>query len=257
MLDAMSLRKHIDYNQHTKEFSGYVDLGDKADTDVEASEVLVFMLVGLSYGWKSPIAYYFSNSLNAVTQKQLVVHALESLYNKGFKTLAITLDGHATNMSMCTLLGADTHCKSSSSSPTSITPLPGQTHTTYVCPDACHMIKLMRNTMEAYGGFRTTDGIVSWEHVKNLNCAQRHAGLRLGNKLSDRHINFKQQRMKVALAVQVLSRSVSKALLTMRSLGDKRFEDCEATAKFLEVTKWRYSTLKLKDIQNLFEIRPV
>ena len=119
-------------------------------------------MVGLSYGWKS--AYYFSNGPNSVTQKQLVLHALKSVNNKGFQTL----DGHATNMSMCTRLGADTHCDSTSTAPTSITPLPGQTHITYVCPYACHMIKLMRNTMEAYGGFRTPDGVVSWEHIKKL-----------------------------------------------------------------------------------------
>ena len=46
--------------------------------------------------------------------------------------------------------------------------------------------------------------------------------------------------MKVALAVEVLSHSVSNiALLTMRSLGDKRFE-------FPEVTKWGSQPLNWK-----------
>ena len=39
IMDAMSIRRHINYYQHPRELCGYVDLGEKADTDVEASEV--------------------------------------------------------------------------------------------------------------------------------------------------------------------------------------------------------------------------
>ncbi|KAL2098357.1 hypothetical protein ACEWY4_007564 [Coilia grayii] len=41
--------------------------------------------------------------------------------------------------------------------------------------------------------------------------------------------------MKVALAAQTLSSSVATALRTLRNLGYPEFEDCEATAEFIEV----------------------
>jgi len=47
------------------------------ETDDEAKEVLVFMLVGIQGCWKAPIAYFFTSTLSAATQKELVVHALE------------------------------------------------------------------------------------------------------------------------------------------------------------------------------------
>jgi len=59
---------------------GMVDLANNEpneETDDEAKEVLVFMLVGIQGCWKAPIAYFFTSTLSAATQKELVVHALE------------------------------------------------------------------------------------------------------------------------------------------------------------------------------------
>lgn len=41
--------------------------------------------------------------------------------------------------------------------------------------------------------------------------------------------------MRVCLAAQTLSRSVAVALRTMRDLGYSQFNNCEATAEFVEV----------------------
>jgi len=38
-------------------------------------------------------------------QKELVVHILEELESKGFTVIALTMDAHASNVSMCQLLG--------------------------------------------------------------------------------------------------------------------------------------------------------
>lgn len=54
--------------------------------------------------------------------------------------------------------------------------------------------------------------------IVNLNVVQKQEGLRAANKLTDGHINFENQKMKVSLAAQVFSRSVSCALAYMRKL---------------------------------------
>lgn len=48
-------------------------------------------------------------------------------------------------------------------------------------------------------------------------------------------MNFDSQRMKVSLAAQTLSRSVTVALHALRDLGYSQFQYCETTAEFIEV----------------------
>lgn len=44
--------------------------------------------------------------------------------------------------------------------------------------------------------------------------------------------------MRVSLAAQTLSRSMSVARRTMRDLGYSQFKNCEATAEFIEVIQY-------------------
>lgn len=64
---------------------------------------------------------------------------------------------------------------------------------------------------------------------------QKKDGLHAANKITDKHVYFENHKMRVSLASQTLSRSVSVALRTMRDLGYSQFKDCEATAQFIEV----------------------
>jgi len=60
MLDAMSIRKHIDYSAATGEYIGFVDLGAGTDSTADANEVLVFLLVCLCESlWKLESTYSF------------------------------------------------------------------------------------------------------------------------------------------------------------------------------------------------------
>ena len=105
-IDAMAIRRHLDFNSHQGTFTGYVDLGSGEDSTTEAHEALVFMLVGLTSGWKAPVAYFLTAGLSAESQKRLVTHVLEELQELGFIVCALTMDGHPTNVAMASLLGA-------------------------------------------------------------------------------------------------------------------------------------------------------
>ncbi len=79
--------------------------------------------------------------------------------------------------------------------------------------DACHMVKLARNTLGDYGAFRNvTWGIISWGNIRNLCKMQEEEGLSLANEINVNHILWQRHKMKVKLAVQTLSSSAANAL---------------------------------------------
>lgn len=233
MLDAMAIRKHIDYNTHSTDFSGYVNLGSGNDVTSEAKEALVFLLVGLNASWKAPIAYFFTAGLSAETQKELVTMCIEKLEDYGFSLHALTMDGHPTNYAMCRLLGANLDMADHASRQTYFESTKGQK--IFIIFDACHMLKLVRNTLQACNNLIDHKGkLVSWHYIADLNDLQNSVGLRLANRLTSRHVEFQQQKMKVSLATQLLSSSVAKALRTVKDI-DVRFLNSDATAEFIEV----------------------
>ena len=168
VIDAMSVKQQIDFDTKTRKMVGFLDLGDGADALEEAKEVLVFMIVGLKGHWKIPIAYFFTRSLTAQVQCQLVLHALEYLHDIGHFVTGITMDGHATNVAMCHILGCDFDpfaMKTSFIDPASQRKL-------YVMFDACHMLKLVRNMLESYQLLQSEDGKVSWSFIKEIQSIQ-------------------------------------------------------------------------------------
>ena len=71
--------------------------------------------------------------------------------------------------------------------------------------------------------------------TNRLHDLQKEDGLHAANKITDKQVYFENHKMRVNLAAQTLSRSVSVALRTIRDLGYSQFKDCEATAEFIEV----------------------
>ncbi len=125
----------------------FVDMGDgNSETDV-ATEALVFMVVGLQGHWKAPIAYFLTKSLSPETQRVLLSHALEELHSRGIRVVCVTMDGHASNVSMCNQLGCELKGDPRKLLQTSFShPVTGEK--VFVMMDACHMLKLARNMLQ-------------------------------------------------------------------------------------------------------------
>jgi len=81
----MSIRKQVVYNQSKKQFDGFEDIGEGGDGERVATQVLVFMLVGIKKYWKLPLSYFFIKSLTASEQKLLVLQAIAQLENINVK----------------------------------------------------------------------------------------------------------------------------------------------------------------------------
>ena len=137
MLDDMSIRKHVQYDG--KKVRGYVDLGTDVEVDdslPEATEALVIMAVSVNSNWKIPCGYFLVNGLTGEEKANLVRDCLK-------KVVSFTCDGTATHLAMLKLLGA----RLSADNMQAYFPHPCDANEkVYSFLDACHMIKLVRNT---------------------------------------------------------------------------------------------------------------
>lgn len=96
-------------------------------------------------------------------------------------------------------------------------------------------VKLLKLARSGFGEKRiiqTGKGeLIKWDYIQKLYEKEKIEGLRAATKLTSRHIFYKNEKMNVCLAAQVLSDSVGDALIYVR-LIDSNFEGCEATSEF-------------------------
>ena len=196
-------------DQTNNELFGFVDPGDgQQGVETEATEVLVFTISSLKLHGRLPIAYHLTNELSGEVMADLVRNAIQALDARSCRVRVITMDGAACNVSMAKYLGCSLNI-------TSINPcntLPGIDHDIYIYFDPCNMIKLIRNNLEKCEKWQTTHGPAKWDHIKLVHSTRDSVGLPLGTRLTSCHINFQNNKMKVSLAVQTLSKSVAAAL---------------------------------------------
>jgi len=121
----------------------------------------------------------------------------------GVDILSVTFDGCSANVNMANCLGASLsmeNLKTSFPHPSN----PGLD--VHIFLDVCHMLKLLRNTLAEKSTLLDVDGNeVRWEYLKQLQTLQCAEGLRAASKLTERHIQWQRQKMKVRLAAQTLS----------------------------------------------------
>jgi len=174
---------------------GYCDSGYRPEEDgKEPSEVLIFMLTGL----KGPVAYFFTASLCSKALQELLLHNIETLHHHGFSIPCITMDGHDPNLVMCRGLGAQMNLKESVRQ---FFILNGQK--IFVLLNPCHMIKLTRKMVHALGVIKSEAGLIRWDCIEKLHSKQTEISLRSGNKITSRHVEFQQIKMKISFIMNI------------------------------------------------------
>lgn len=238
IVDAMTLHKGTFWDPKSKSFVGRVDYGiavPEASDDL-ATEVLVFMAVGLTGHWKHPIAYVFQDKCSAAVQTQLIKDCIELLHSEDIRVCAVVFDGTFTNQLTAQKLG----CKMRVSDMQTWFPHPRQpAQKVYVIFDACHMLKLMRNLLADYQviseNIHGTSYAIKWEYIEALNSLQEEIGLTFANKIKKKHIDWTKHKMNVKLAAQTLSASVASAIDFLRDeIEAEEFQGSEATSHFIQ-----------------------
>ena len=235
MLDEMSIRKHVEWDG--KRYRGFVDLGTNINDDdslPEATDALVFMAVSVNSNWKVPCGYFLVAGLTGEQKANLTKECIIKLHKVGVRVVSLTCNDPTSHQSLLKLLGA----RLLPDILQAYFPHPCDPEAKiYVFLDACHMIKLVRNTMSDWRVLKDKDGKeIKWQYLAELGKLQKSEGLRLVNKLRLAHINWKPQKMKVNLAAQALSSSVADALEYCEGkLKLPQFQGCGPTVQFIRV----------------------
>ena len=114
---------------------------------------------------------------------------------------------------------------------------PVQSHDVFAILDPYHMLKLARNSLIDLGCILSpADKRIEWKFIKQLYQQQDQEGLKIGNKLSNIHIQYQKNKMKVALAAQTLSSSVADAINFLdNGLQLQQFKGSESTVEFIRI----------------------
>ena len=90
--------------------------------------------------------------------------------------------------------------------------------------------------------------IISWHNIKSLYDLQKTDSLYLANKISDKHINFSDVKMKVRIVAQTLSSSVATAIDHLRDdLKLPQFQGSEETCHFIRQVDKLFDMLNSKN----------
>lgn len=233
--DEMAIRKLKEFDGNKVE--GFVDFGAgidvPGDTTALCTQALVFLLVAVNGRWKIPVGYFLVDGVTGDQRANLVRMCLSNCHEVGVEVVSMTFDGCPANMAMARELG----CSFDLGQLKTYFPHPETEQSIYVFLDPCHMVKLVRNTLESKKVFQDNNGgLIKWQYFVELNTLQENENFHLANKLTTRHLHFKNQVMKVKLAVQLFSASVAKAI----EFCDKRlhllnFANSAATVNFTHV----------------------
>ena len=177
-----------------------------------------------------PIGHFLINGLTGKEKANLVLIALERLYETGVRTICITCDGPAAFYHVVYARNESGHKRHKAIFIHSTTK-----EKIFGLLDTCHMLKLVRNCFASLGRFRDSEGgVIDWKFIKALENIQSTEGFRAGNRLSARHINFQNAKMKVSVAAQLLSSSVATGIeFANKDLGIDELHNSEATVNFI------------------------
>ena len=250
VVDGMGIKESREWDKNKDRIIGFTDYGEGIvldDPEEIASEAIVFMLVGMRKHWKYPVGYVLANKINADNLHCLIRKSLDLSVEHNIKVRAVTMDGTSTNFSAMKQFG----CKAG----TDLELLdgsfdfPGYDYKLYFHPDPPHMLKLARNALHEYEIFVDEDGKqIKWSHIKDLHKLQQDEdGLKLGNKLSSRHIKYQRNKMKVKLAAQTLSSSVASAIEFLRKENHPSFTDSDGTVRFIRVVDRLFDLLNSRN----------
>lgn len=192
VFDEMKIKTQSHDNPSGDRRFGYIDYGLDLITDNtdEATDVLVFLLVGINTPWKVPIGYFLVKGTSAKLKAQLVTKAFELVHETGIEIKALTCDGAKANLAMATELGC---CLVANKLQTIILdPTTGQR--VYFFLDPSHMLKLIRNTFCDYKCFYDDNGNkIQWLYVEALHKIQEEELFYMANKLKANHIYYKKR----------------------------------------------------------------
>lgn len=121
--------------------------------------------------------------MNTVQRVNIITHYLRYVHDSGARVVSLTFDGNNTNVTIAQYLGANLDPLSENFKPWFTHPV--KEHSVYILLDACHMLKLCRNTFACKALYDSEDGIITFKYIEDLYKFQQDEGFLAGNKIRD------------------------------------------------------------------------
>ena len=163
--------------------------------------------------WKYPVGYVLCDEINADNPYCLIVQALSLANAHDLKVQPVTCDGTTTNFSALKKFS----CVLGDSLDSIDGVFTFENEHIYFTTATAHTLRLARNTLSDYEVFiDANEGCVEWKFIRLLHEEQIEQGLKFGNKLRSRHINYHCHKMNVSIAAQIISSSAADAIEFLR-----------------------------------------
>ncbi|XP_074848117.1 DNA transposase THAP9 [Carettochelys insculpta] len=235
MIEAMALKKQLEWDPVTRRLVGFVDLGAgalDADEAPLASEAIVLMAVGVLGHWRAPLGYFFVNGTSGRLLAQLLCQAISKLTSIGVTVLSVTSAATAHGVEMAKSLGIRIDINNMQS--TFQHPHHATHQITYFF-DACHLLLLIRNVFQCFHRIRFINETAHWQHIVDLVTLPKKELLHISDRLSGSCRNSESCHLRVNYTAQLFSESVSGALESLQLLGLSSFQNCSGTIKFVRL----------------------
>jgi len=186
--DEMSIRKQVQWDGSS--MKGFVDLAGVVEESgaKQASSALFVMATQVNGSLKIPIAYFLTNGCSGRLLSAIIRKSLSQMQESNSRVISISFDGLKGNLAAARRLGANLDLESPNYKTSFSHPITGRIllfhyvnqlsyiniylYTSgdeiFIVPDICHMVKLLRNTLDAYGAFLSTDGKRVGVNLDNL-----------------------------------------------------------------------------------------
>lgn len=239
IFDEVYIKSDLIYNIYSDQIDGFVDFGTERQDKI-GKIICCFMIRSIISNWKLVISYFVSNeSITSEKLYLLIMENIDKCKELGVKVRAVTCDQGSSNrkaFKMCGMTATKPFFQYGDQQIIGIY-------------DPPHLIKSVRNTLMK-SDLKCPDGIVSWNIVKELYNLEKDSVTKCCPKISKKHIYPNTfEKMRVKLAVQVLSRSVAAGIKTavhLGKIGNDNASAAMATFKFIEKFDKLFDCLNLK-----------
>lgn len=248
--DEMAIRKNLQWNDSQKKFLGHTTYGVRMDREdlPLATQAIVYMVHGINFKFSFPIAFHFIQSLNGEEKVALLSEIIGKITECGARVLSVTFDGLISNVTMCNVLGASFDLDD-------FRPyfsVPGDKRKIYIIFDPSHMIKLARNCVANNSFLMNKDQLrIEWNYFETLEEFRNKRGFIRTHKLNKKHIQYKNFKMNVRLAVETLSNSVANSMQYLQSQGYKEFVESSATIEFIRFVNDVFDVMNTSETSEL------
>lgn len=249
VFDEMNIRKQIYWSLQQLDYVGYVNYGqDEDEQKAIAKQAIVFILNGINVNFEFPVAYYLIDTLKYEPRKNLLNEIIAAVTESGIRISNITFDGYSSNIPMCELFGANLNVFSPTFQSYFLNPI--NQEKIYIIIDPSHMEKCLRNALAGSKVLYDDHGEkVEWRYIESVYKYCKEQSMHT-NKLSKKHINWKDHKMNVAIAVETMSESVAFTMEFLMKQNIPEFEGASATIRFIRVVNTLFDIFNSKNMNN-------